>query len=360
MSQAPNFDAMNETDVREILVRPLIERLGYAHGTDATILTEKTLRYDRAFLGRKKPNDPALIGRADYICEVISYGRWVVEVKAPSEELSHDVTEQAHTYASHPEIASSFFMVTNGRRFRLFQTSKLDAPVLEWRYEDQDDNLLRLLNTLSPEAIRKRARMILVDPSKPLGRGVPSRVIIIRGEITYEEHIGDHPFFPRDAVNGLVLAVTGGYVKRAEDKRIIAHLCIAKAAALIQGISASPGASEDYDFFSASEYLSDDPEHPTIFQNLVKTAVPAGRFISIPGLPKVPLPFAMSNTAFTEAVGYVRDNKFVGTMSLTYDFTFSELSPNTRVAFFHKMGAIPERAHIIGAGRFEISFQPDI
>lgn len=115
-------------------------------------------------------------------------------MKTPSEELSHDVTEQTHTYASHPEIAASFFMVTNGRRFRIFQTSKLDAPVLEWKYEDLDNNLLRLLNTLSPEAFRKRARMILVDPGMPLARGVPSRVRIIGGEITYEEHIGNLRF----------------------------------------------------------------------------------------------------------------------------------------------------------------------
>lgn len=30
-----------------------------------------------------------LAGRADYICEVSSYGRWVVEVKRPSEDLSY-------------------------------------------------------------------------------------------------------------------------------------------------------------------------------------------------------------------------------------------------------------------------------
>lgn len=135
---------------------------------------------------------------------------------------------------------------------------------------------------------------------------------------------------------------------------------MAKAAALIQGISTSPGASDDYDFFSASEYLSDDPERPTIFQNLLKSSVPAGRLISIPGLPKVPLPFAMSTTAFTDAVGYVRDNKFVGTMSLTYDFIFSELSPRNRVALFPRVGSIPERAHMVGAGRFEIFFGADV
>src|ERR1700712_3974667 len=99
MTQAPDFNTMNETDVREILVRPLIDQLGYRHGTDATIITEKTLRYEKAFLGRKNPKkDPPLVGRADYICEVVSYGRWVVEVKSPAEQLSQDVVEQAHTY----------------------------------------------------------------------------------------------------------------------------------------------------------------------------------------------------------------------------------------------------------------------
>jgi hypothetical protein len=79
MGPGPDFNSMNETDVREVIVRPLLERLGYAHGTDATILTEKTLRYDRSFLGHKKPQkDPPLKGRADYICEAISFGRWVV------------------------------------------------------------------------------------------------------------------------------------------------------------------------------------------------------------------------------------------------------------------------------------------
>lgn len=59
MSKLPDFDTMNETDVREIIVRPLIESLGYRHGTDATILTEKSLRYERNFLGRKNPRkDP--------------------------------------------------------------------------------------------------------------------------------------------------------------------------------------------------------------------------------------------------------------------------------------------------------------
>jgi hypothetical protein len=127
MAQTPDFDTMNETDVREILVRPLLDQLGYRHGTEAAIITEKTLRYEKAFLGRKNPKkDPLLVGRADYICEVNSYGRWVVEVKSPTDALAQDVVEQAHTYASHPEVAATFLLVTNGRTFRLYETAKLE------------------------------------------------------------------------------------------------------------------------------------------------------------------------------------------------------------------------------------------
>jgi hypothetical protein len=361
VSPRPNFDSMNETDVREVLVRPLLARLGYCHGTDATILTEKTLRYERSFLGRKNPKkDPPLTGRADYICEVISFGRWVVEVKSPSEELSQDVVEQAHTYASHPEIAASFFLVTNGRAFRLYETAKLDQPALAWDYDDEDDTLLRLFNVLSPAAFRKRAKITVVDPGKPLGQGLASRLRILGGEITYEEHSGSHPFLQASAIDGLSLPVTGGSVARADDQRIVGRIRVAKVAAFLQDLNAAMGISDDYDFFSATEYLSHDPEHPTIFQNQVTNVVPAGRIIRIPGLPQVPMPFEMSSTAYTEAIGFVQDDTFVGIMRLTYDFGFSNISPQARMLLARQFGPIPAAAHMTGIGRFAISIQADI
>ena len=54
MGMTPDFASMNETDVREVIVRPLIESLGYRHGAEEYIRTEQTLRYAKAFLGRKK------------------------------------------------------------------------------------------------------------------------------------------------------------------------------------------------------------------------------------------------------------------------------------------------------------------
>lgn len=358
MAQARSFDTMNETDVRETIVRPLIERLGYRHGTDANIITEKTLRYERAFLGRKNPKkDPPLIGRADYICEVVSFGRWVVEVKGPAESISQEAVEQAHTYASHPEIAATFFLVTNGRTFRLYETSRLSEPALTWDYEDEDDNLLRLFNVLSPAAFRRRAKLTLVDPGMPLGIGLASRLRIIGGTVTYEEHKGSHPFLQAGSLNGMALPVTEGYVTRGDDKRIVGHLKMAKVAAGPWDFNKMLGISDDYDFYTAADYISIDSERPSIFQNWVSNIVPFGTHMSVPGLGNFPLPMEISSTAFTEAVGYVQDDKFVGVMRLELSFTFTKLTSQTRMALASRFGNIPEMAAITGTGRFEIELQ---
>lgn len=358
MAQARNFDVMNETDVRETIVRPLIERLGYRQGTAANIITEKTLRYERAFLGRKNlKKDPPLIGRADYICEVVSFGRWVVEVKAPAESISQDAVEQAHTYASHPEIAATFFLVTNGRTFRLYETSKLLEPALAWDYEDEDDNLLRLFNVLSPAAFRRRAKLTLVDPGMPLGIGLASRLRIIGGTVTYEEHKGSHPFLQAGSLNGMALPVTGGYVIRGDDKRIVGHLKMAKVAAGPWDFNKMLGISDDYDFYTAADYISTDSQRPNIFQNLVSNVVPFGTRMGLPGLGNFPLPMEISSIAFTEAVGYVHDEKFVGVMRLDLSFTFTKLDSQTRMALASQFGNIPEIAEITGTGRFEIELQ---
>jgi Type I restriction enzyme R protein N terminus (HSDR_N) len=358
MAHARSFDTMNETDVRETIVRPLIERLGYRHGTDANIITEKTLRYEKAFLGRKSPKkDPPLVGRADYICEVVSFGRWVVEVKAPAESVSHDAVEQAHTYASHPEIAATFFLVTNGRTFQLYETSKLLEPALAWEYEDEDDNWLRLFNLLNPDAFRRRARLTLVDPGMPLGIGLASRLRIIGGTVTYEEHKGDHPFLQAESLNGMALPVVGGYVTRGDDRRIIGHLKMAKVAGGPFDFNKMLGVSDEYDFYTAADYISVDAERPSIFQNFVSYVFPFGTHMTLPGLGNISVPMEIASTATTEAVGYVHDDRFVGVMQLELSFTFTKVALQTRMALASRFGDIPEVARITGSGRFEIELQ---
>jgi hypothetical protein len=72
------------------------------------------------------------------------------------------------------------------------------------------------------------------------------------------------------------------------------------------------------------------------------------------------MPFAISSVAFTEAVGFAIDDKFVGTMKLSYDFSFSNIPLHVRTALEQRMGHIPETAHMDGSGRFEVLLLPDL
>lgn len=354
MGDMLNFDQMNETDVREIVVRPFLHRLGYEHGTEANIRTEQTFRYEKAFLGRKNPKkDPPLVGRADYILEVVSIGRWVVEVKAPNEELSRDVIEQAHTYAAHPEVAALFFLVTNGRSFRLYRTSSLDAPLMAWEWADTDEVFIAVSNLVGPDAIQRKIRLLQPDKGKPLAKGIASEVTIIGGFVRYEDHTSNHPFLNMEAVNGLELPVTGGQVCRAADGRLYAQVQTAKAMPLAGELSEVLGREGGYDFFSSDEFISADREKPTIFQNFVESVVPMGTAISVPGLGKIAAPFSLRSVATTEAIGFVHGDAFMGTMQLTYEFFFS-MPPMLRAAIETQLGPLPKVPRAQGGGTFEV------
>jgi hypothetical protein len=355
----PQFETMNETDVREVIVRPLLERLGYRHGTQAPIRTEVPLRYDKAFLGRKKPSkDPPLRGKADYVCDAVPYGRWVVEVKSPAEVLTRDDREQTHTYAAHPEIAAAFFMLTNGRQFELYRTSVLDGPVLTWSYAETEDKLLSLFNLVGPAALEKLANLVRSDPGKPLGPNVTSSLRILGGSVVYEEHTSTLSWLT-DAISGLSLPIVGGFVRRTDDGRIHANVEVANAAAMMRGLNAAMGIDDKYDFYSAAEYLSVDLEAPTIFQNFVQTVLPKGTMLAVPGLPRVPAPFRYEMKAFTEAVGFIEANRFKGTMTLDYDLSFTGLQPMMRMQIEMQLGLkLPERATMLGVGSYDLEVAP--
>lgn len=355
----PSFETMNETDVREIIVRPLLERLGYRHGTAATIRTEVPLRYDRAFLGRKKPSkDPPLRGKADYVCDAIPYGRWVIEVKGPAEALTRDVREQTHTYAAHPEIGAAFFLLTNGRQFELYRTSLLEGPILSWTYLETEEKLLSVFNLVGPAALEKLANLVRPDPGKPMGQNLSSSLRILGGSVTYEDHVSTLSWLT-DAIAGLQLPITGGFVRRTEDGRIHANVEMANAAAMMRGLNAAMGIDDKYDFYSAAEYLSSDVEAPTIFQNFEQAVLQKGALLAVPGLPKVPAPFRYEMKAFTEAVGFIEGSRFKGTMRLDYDLSFTGLEPTMRTLIEAQFRiTLPERASMEGVGRFDVEVAP--
>jgi hypothetical protein len=53
-----DFNSLNETDIREEIIAPLLRYLGYRSGTANNIIREQHLTYPKSSLGRKDKNDP--------------------------------------------------------------------------------------------------------------------------------------------------------------------------------------------------------------------------------------------------------------------------------------------------------------
>lgn len=354
-SLSPDFDSMTEADVREIVVRPLLHRLGYAHGTQANIRTEVPLRYGNAFLGRKNPKkDPPLAGRADYICDATSYGRWTVEVKSPRQPISQDDVEQAHTYSAHPEIAAAYFLVTNGRDFQLFATGKLEKPLLEWPYEDTEQQLMTIFNIVGYNAIRKLTAAITPDINKPLGAGLPSNAKIIGGEVAYGEHKSDHPLLQNDVMKGLIGTITGKSVERAADGRLHAIVSVRSPYQQLAELNKLAGLDE-FHFFSSDEYISDSIERPTIFQNVAEGHVDPGVKVKIyPTLPEMAMPIGFTFIVYTDATGYVNGDVFEGVLSFQYDYRFIRGRPTGIRQIDSIFSSVPPTAQIMADGRFRV------
>jgi hypothetical protein len=152
----------------------------------------------------------------------------------------------------------------------------------------------------------------------------------------------------------------GGYVTRGDDRLIIGHLKMAKVAGGPFDFNKMLGVSDEYDFYTAADYISVDAERPSIFQNFVNYVFPLGTHMTLPGLGNISVPMEISSSATTEAVGYVHDDRFVGVMQLELSFTFTKVALQTRMALASRFGDIPEMAGITGSGRFEIELQSDL
>ncbi|MGK6317123.1 type I restriction endonuclease subunit R [Neorhizobium sp. DT-125] len=312
-----NVETMTEADVEGEIVRPFCKALGYFQGhPEANLRSQVTIRYPRAFLGHKNPKkDPPLVGKPDFVCEVVSYARWVIEAKKPSLELSLEDSEQAHTYATHPSIAAEFYILVNGREFRLYRAGNPEVPLWTWAKDDTDDLLPALRELLGPAAMKKRAN-VQIDKGKPLAAGIPSHVEIVGGHVTYEKNVSNLP--QQLNMDGLVNSVRGTRVYRTDEGLIEAELDLKSAFAPMDEMFLAFG-FYPLRFSTSDEYLSADADKPTLLQGLVVVDFPAGT-----KLPKTPLspggilPVRIKAECFTEAEGIIEGNTFKGVFTVQY------------------------------------------
>lgn len=227
------FEKMNEADVREEIITPLLHRLGYKSGTRNNIVRELSLRYPKVSLGRKNPGrDLELRGKADYILEVEGRLLWVLEAKSPAAPISPDDVEQAWTYAKHQEVRAIFFALCNGRKLMVYRTDyAADAsPVLSLDYDFERD-FRKLENLLAPEALLREFPETRLDVGVPIAPRLRSLARITGGTLSLRNSSLGAP-----VVQELQWTVSGGSVQRDESQRLIAFITTTSPRSLFAGI----------------------------------------------------------------------------------------------------------------------------
>lgn len=267
------FDQLNEADVREEVIAPLLRELGYRSGSEYDVIREQHLRYPRQFLGRKDlSKDPELRAKSDYILEVKRRVRWVIEAKAPDVPIMHDEIEQAWTYANHAEVRAVYFALCNGRVLKIFQTNLApDAePLLTISYEEFSQRYVELCNLLSPQSLLRDFPVREVEVGPPIGPGLRSVVRITNGLIRYDR-VNPEIRPLRD----LQFLVVGGSVERDEQGKLIAFLTTQAPLRSLQELNERLGLSS-FEMESDDTTLSTDLSHPTVFRYMRTITFPAG------------------------------------------------------------------------------------
>jgi Type I restriction enzyme R protein N terminus (HSDR_N) len=257
------LEVMNEADVREEILAPLINSLGYKAGAENKASREVplVLRYPRSSLGRKKPRtDPYLRGRADYILEVRGHARWVLEAKPSSEEIDEDCIEQAWSYANHPEVRAVYFAVSNGRDFLVYRTSAPPGsePILQVSCRELTKSYDAIAQLLSADSITRDFHEAC-DIGTPLGRGLRSLAKVASGKIIYTHSSINWPI-----LSEINIAIVDGTIERSQDGSLISYIVTQAPVNSIQTMIKKMGL-EKLPYTSSSTSLSSDPSAPTEF-----------------------------------------------------------------------------------------------
>ena len=333
------FDsAANETDVREDLVVPFLSELGYKRGTANDIMRELFVSYPKESLGRKKPTDPTLRGRADYVLSVIGAGRWVLEVKSPSEQLDSEVIGQALSYAKHPEVSASYVVTTNGIRLKIHSASQtaMDEPLLECAVECPSSLAFAVTGLLSPKAIRRNCTPPIVGIGAPLAVGFPAEVSIVGGRITYEtadfrlDQATPKPFRQMienelesrmGLLRGYVASVSNGKVYRDQNSRIIANICISMHREEMNVFSHNKGFQER-DYICLDSSISTSADVPSVFDIVGDVNIDGAEVVyDVSTSSMVEAGFETNHYYSGTAAGYIKEESFLGSFEIKYRVT---------------------------------------
>lgn len=204
-----------EQDIREDLIKPLLELLGYCSRTENAIERNVALKVSYIKLGTRKINISTF---PDYVLSVSSIRKWVLDAKKLSESvLDEEHIFQVHSYATHKEINVPLYGLCNGNELALYRTTDTtNEPVFYIRRSELVDRWEELHELLSVEGFQERlnyqtsktiykvgeqsSSQPKVKHEKLIDKEPLVKIVVPRKQAS-QVHARTHPYFTRRAWN---------------------------------------------------------------------------------------------------------------------------------------------------------------
>lgn len=141
-----------EDSVRELIILPILNRLGYTHTGTERVSRSKTLTHPFIYAGTRKLPVKLI---PDYTLFKDDTPVFILDAKSPSENiLEQKYVQQAYSYAIHPEIKCREFGLCNGLEFVVFDVDDPE-PKLHLKFADFEAEWDKLEKQLLPKYLNK-------------------------------------------------------------------------------------------------------------------------------------------------------------------------------------------------------------
>jgi DNA modification methylase len=192
---SPNF---KEDSVREDLIMPILKELSYSSQSENKIIRSKKVRHPFVTVGAK---ELPLTNFPDYLLEVDGKYAWVIDAKAPNEDIKTGKNvEQAYFYAIHPEIRVPIYSLCNGREFIAFDIH--GETLIYFSLSEIEKHWHKLQDLLSPSAFDRTQKQIEEKKNEIefdyLSRNIPLEIKKVRKQEA-KRHFGVNAYFTRQS-----------------------------------------------------------------------------------------------------------------------------------------------------------------
>lgn len=147
-------DEFKEDSVREVIILPILNRLGYAPSGSHRVVRSKSLVHPFIYAGTRQVPVRMI---PDYTLLLDEVPSLILDAKRPSEDiLSRSNVQQAYSYAIHPEIKSQYFGLCNGKSLAVFSVDS-NKPILHLDFADFESKWEDIEKHLSPKHLKNPA-----------------------------------------------------------------------------------------------------------------------------------------------------------------------------------------------------------